>query len=363
MGSTTSDLMFPAHLQGFFALPIIRKVVRKKKKRKQERFDQRVIDTLLDDEPTNEVVRRRGGAWVLFDDDTGVEVGSYSKRAAAWAAQRTRRVQRKIRTSQRKNTASKRKKAASFAKQRQRDILKLARKHKKNKALPTQKPTKEKGEKEKTSTKDEAFDLMLAQVLLNEAAPYVFEQSPTSRDSANWDNLIARISHETLQSDPKLKQILDGVHQTRLHALQKALKALKSTLQQTKQFEIASHRLERDADGDPALAFDVKMLRSNKKLPFSLVIQHNKPVLSIPDQTRDTLNSMASEDSKLLRAELMHTQETVFDDMHDVVKAANRRDSYLKSLETNLDKIVSSMVPVQIAMLKNLLKQKYKGMR
>ncbi len=301
---------------------------KRKKKKNEDAFADIIAQALL------EVVKKKGGVWKLYDDQTKTELGSYKDRKAAWNAQRIKRMQAKS------NKAANKKK----------------HKHKQKKVKPAEPFAQKKH-------KHESFEGLVAQVLL-EASPYVFEQSPTSQDSAGWENFIGRMSHEVMQSDPKLKSLLVLLHKTRLKVLQQAHDALAKVLHKTGEFEVGKVKLQKQGDdADPILTFDIKILGANKKAPIGIVIQHDKPVFSIPEQTKALLNSMATKESKLLRAELMHVQETLLDHMNDVTVAAEKRNTYLKNMETKLDKLITSMDPIQIAMLRNLIKTKFKGFK
>lgn len=296
---------------------------KKKKRKRNEDLCDAIVAAIL-----QEVVKKKGGVWKLYDDSTGAELGSYRDRKAAWTAQRIKRQQAKFRNQQTKHKKHNHPKKVQHAKFRH----------------------------------HEQFAHAVAQALL-EASPYVFEQSPTSEDSLGWDAFVSRLSHEVLQSDPKLKNILVGLYKTRIKVLQLAYKQISDVLHKTGQFEVDKAKTDKQEDGEPVLMFDINILAAKKKVPIGIVIQHDKPVFRIPDETKAFLNSLATQESKLLRAELMHVQETVLDNIHDVTKAAEKRNNYLKNMESKMDKMLSSMVPLQIALLRNLIKSKYKGMK
>ncbi len=54
----------------------------------------------------SEVVRKQGNQWVVFDDHTGVQIGAYKNRKAAWDAQRVRRQQSKFSRGKKKGGAN-----------------------------------------------------------------------------------------------------------------------------------------------------------------------------------------------------------------------------------------------------------------
>jgi uncharacterized protein (DUF2132 family) len=278
-----------------------------------------------------EIVKKRGNTWVIYDDDTGVEIGSYGDRATAWEKQRQHRDQSRA---QKKSTA-----AANKIKR------KLNRK------------------KKKKVTREDFLQQIVGSLLRENMVSYVFEQSPTSEADQGWDELVGRISNETLQSDPKLKGLIDAVRKAQVKILNKAANAIKKTLESTKAFVVRDVKAAKGPDGALSVSLQVQMKESQKTLPFLINVQHNKPVIAFPENSKAELNAMATDESKLLRAELLHAQETQLDHMDDIVKAASKRNNYLGDMEKQLDKMVGGMVPLEIALLKNLLKVKYKGMK
>lgn len=291
-------------------------------------FSEDIANRLFDEGDQNEVVRKRGQTWVVYDDSTGVETGSYRDRKTAWAKQRIRRTQEKLRKAQNAKT-HRRKKPKARARHEHYD-----------------------------------FAVQVARSLLNEnMLSYMFEQDPSKTgDSSTWQELISKVSNKTLQSDPKLKRLMDLVQKAKSKLLNKAIGQVKNTLQATKHFTVEDVRAGRSETGDIAVQFTVQMQDNGTAIPLGLEIQNNKPLITFPGNSRTELNTMANEESKLLRAELMHAQETALDGLDDVANAAHKRDAYLHDTQKKLDKIVSGLVPMQIALLKNLLKAKYKGM-
>jgi hypothetical protein len=317
---------------GRFPGPILRNPARfdpygieKPVKKKKKTFIDLVAGHVIDSK--NETVKKRGSTWVLYDDRTGVEIGSYRDRKTAWAKQRLKRNQDKIKRTQQQ----------------------AMRKRKK---------------KQKGKTKKESLITALAHMLLNEnSLNYSFENQPIGMDNVIWDDFVNKITPETLHSDPKLKSILDEMQQSKTKVLKKAFDKLRVILEKTKHFEVLDVKGTRDPYGQPAAEFTVKMLGNNATVCLGLEIHNGRPLVCLPEETKQQLNSICNDESKLLRAELMHVQETEFDNMNDTIAVAKRRDKYLNSVMKELDKHVGGMIPMQIALLKNLLKAKYKGMK
>ncbi len=315
---------------GRFPGPILRNPARfdpygieKPPKKKKKSFIDLVAGHVMDGK--NETVKKRGSTWVLYDDKTGVEIGSYRDRKTAWAKQRLKRNQDKIKRMQQQATRKR---------------------------------------KKKQKAKKESLITALAHMLLNEnSLNYSFENQPIGMDNVIWDDFVNKVTPETLHSDPKLKSILDEMQQSKVKVLKKAFDKIRIILEKTKHFEVVDVKATRDPYGQPAAEFTVKMLGNNAAVCLGLEIHNGRPLVCLPEETKQQLNSICNDESKLLRAELMHVQETEFDNMNDTIAVAKRRDKYLNSVMKELDKHVGGMVPMQIALLKNLLKAKYKGMK
>jgi hypothetical protein len=309
-------------------------------------FEMLATYSLLYDKPLSEVVKKKGTRWTVVDDKTGVALGSYDDRKTAWEKQRIIRQQKKSKT--------------KIPKPKPKDhptpknTVKIAPKAK---LAPIAQVAKEQFMKEVKKS---------IVGLLSEGGSmisYVFEQAPTSEDSISWEKFISKLSPETILADPKLKSILKNVAKIEIKILSKSLSALSDILASLGSFEVIRGSVDQDENNDLFMGFAVKIEGSNQKLNFGIKLENGRPLILFPEETRHILNSTPSDESKLLRAEMMHIQETVFDDMSEVVDATAKRDKYLKNVELKIDKAIDRLNPLEIAVLKNLLKNKYKGVR
>jgi hypothetical protein len=282
--------------------------------------------------PIQDVVRQRGERWVLFDDDKDTEIASFSNREDAWKRQRQRRTSDKM-TKKFKDAESKRQKMS----------------------LEPQK-AKEPVRADKRENKEVVAE--------GSMISYVFENNPVSSDSLGWDNFISGLSRQTVLSDPKLKAILQKAAKAEVDILNKATDAVKNVLNKTGHFVVEKKNVNQDPQtGEVQLNFIVKLKSSKSKMDLSVKLQNSRPVIFFPEQTKSLLNSSPTEESKLLRAELIHIQETLLDNMQDVLAVNKNRDEYLKKLEDKVDSMLDGTNPLQIAMTRHLIKMKYKGVK
>ncbi len=320
-------------------------------RRDRDSFEESMTIAALNDESLHETVKKRGEQWVVFDDKTGVEKGVFSDREQAWKKQRQMRQSQKGK--------KKPKHGSTFKKHRKKkNAAKLAPKaHTAPKAHLAPKSQKE--------HLLAMFKESVKRVLINEgsALSYVFEQAPLENDSKIWEAFLEKISKQTLLSDPKLLALLKAMAKNEVKSLGNAVNAIKKNLEKTGNFEVEQKKPDQDKEGDLFLNFQIKMVNGGKNLDFSVKLEHGKPLIQIPEQTRANLNSMATPDSKFLRSELIHIQETILNNMNEVIETTEKRDEYLGKLHADAQKSLSNMSPLQIVMLRYLLKSKYKSVK
>lgn len=333
-----------------------------------ELFESVVAHAMLDDnlnlfselmfQKLGEVVKKRGNMWVYHDDDTGVEKGSWRERETAWEKQRQ----------DRRRQAGKEKKrkrdpgipiVAKDPEKKPKDKPKVAPKPKMAKKPKIEKPKRKPKVQKVESIKD-----MLEPLREGSMISYVFENTPVSDESVTWEKFIDRLSKQTVLADPKLKKILQNMAKSEGKMLEKAVGLIGNSLRSSGRFDVEQKKVEIEPDTkDVKLNFTVSMAESKMKLDLAVKLENGRPLIVFPDQTRETLNSTPTDESKLFRAELMHIQETILDNMQEVVAVTQKRDKYLKQLEAKVDKLLNSISPLEISMLRYLLKNKYKGVR
>jgi len=307
------------------------------------KFEKEDLDW-FDSQEANEVVRKRGNRWVIFDDETDVEMGSYPKRKDAWERQRQIR---------RSDQARKKQKDAERERQRRAGRPEVEKKP----GIKRPKGTIAK------KAKKEYID-RIKRVLKENFIRYIFEQPETDQKSQMWNKFVESLSNETLMSDQKLKNILIKSVKAESSILEKAFGALEKVLKGTGNFDVIEKKKGKDPkDNETKVFFKIKMNEAEKAMPFAIKIENGRPLIHIPDQTRQELNMLASPDSKTLTGELIHIQETIFNTMEDVINIFAKRDNYLKKLEDEIDKLITNMNPLQIAMVKFLIKNKYRDIK
>jgi hypothetical protein len=141
--------------------------------------------------------------------------------------------------------------------------------------------------------------------------------------------------------------------------LGKAVDTVANILKQAGSFDVQKKGASKDPEtGEVAVDFVVHLKDSGKKLRFSVRLENKKPLLVVPEESRDLMNNMATPDSKLLRAELMHAQETALNQMEDVAKVSAKRDKYLSTMQDKIKKVLDGFGPLEFALLKYTLKTK-----
>src|SRR3972149_4751348 len=71
--------------------PLVKKKLLNKVSKPYRLEDLMARSVLKEDDQIDDVVRKRGSLWVLFDDETGAEISGFKKRKDAWAKQKLHR--------------------------------------------------------------------------------------------------------------------------------------------------------------------------------------------------------------------------------------------------------------------------------
>ena len=189
---------------------------------------------------------------------------------------------------------------------------------------------------------------------------YVFEQPEQDQKTQIWEKFVEGLSKETLMSDPKLKSILIKLVKSEAQILNKAADAVESILNKAGGFKAGNRKIKNDGE-EVMVNLTINMVDAKKAIPAAIRIENGRPLIFLPDNSREELNDMGSPESKRLSGELMHIQETVLNKMDDILKASANRDKFLEKMESETHKFITDMSPLQIAMVKFILKLKYKG--
>lgn len=313
-----------------------------------EMLEQIIADAALHGRNIKEVVRKHGSLWVMFDDDTEKQIMSFRDRPTAWDKQRSYRKRRKL------------------EKQRGRQTKKKATAHRQLvKKLTSAKPKRPKSLKRESVDRKivlENIKDVFKKALLKEGGvlSYVFE-TPENVDSTEWDQFLKGVAKETVLSDPKLKKIVSGMQTAETRILKKSSSIVKNELQKAG-FQIQNMKMGlSDEDKKVRVDFDVLSRQDKDSFHFAIKIENGKALIHIPEETRMQLNSINSPSTKLLRSTLISTQEIELDQLDSLAKNTGKRDQYLSGLSDQMDKVIGNMNPLELAMIKRLIKMKYKN--
>ena len=321
-------------------------------------FENFVAEATLVGDSIEEAVRKKGQNWVVVDDKTGSQLGSYAKREDAWKRQRQIRKEKSNRSQ-----ASKHKKASSHKSQTEKRPKSTDKAETAPKAKHAPKAKKAPGPDVKEALIRKIQRVVTGMIKEGSMISYVFEQPPTSQESVIWNHFISKLSKETIMSDSKLKNLLQGMAKAEAKILGTAVDEIKKVVESAGNFAVQRTDLDQDEEGNILLGFAVGLQDEGEVLHFGVKVENGRPLILFPEESRNALNAMSSNDSKVLRAELMHVQETVLDHMDAVLKVTEKRDDYLHNMETKIGKVIDSMGPLEVSMIKFLLKTKFKGVK
>lgn len=317
----------------------------------EDLFEQMVIEAALQNKSIKEVVRKKGNLFVHFDDDDNHEIASYRDRKTAWEKQRNYRKRKALEKGSKKEKKKK-------EKEHEKTVKQLF--GKKRSSLP--KPPEKKTKKEELTR---MFTKILGEGTLREnVLEYVFE-NPTNQDVLEWDNFLKGLSKDAIMADDKLKKIIQGLMKSEQRILQNSMKLVKDRLSKAG-FEVGKSKISANPEtGRLRGEFFAELYDDGKDakeiLGFGIRVENGRPLLFLPNETKQKLNSMNTQNSKLLRSELLHIQETELDNIDDVVRATEKRDQYFANLEKSIDRMMTELSPIELAVVKKLLKTKFRN--
>src|SRR5574343_248703 len=321
-----------------FQAPLGKKMV----KREFATFEEMVMDAFLRDEQLGEVVRKRGDSWVLFDDETDAEIVVFKNREDAWKRQRQKR------------------KATSLKKKSKRE----GRKRKKlEKGVFKAKSAAERNLQKKKKKHKKFYEAVqdVRKVLNESMIAYVFQNPPSSEDAHIWDNFISKLSRDVVLSDKGLGGILKSVADVEAETLGKAAHHVVKGL--GPKFPTTVRGINRDEQGEILVDLQSQLPESKKTVDFSIKLENSKPVVFFSSEAKQQLNSDLSPESKLLRAEVIHIQETQLGCMEEVTKKLEERNAYLKSMKDKCSGMFEKLSPLEVEVFRNILKKESRKKR
>ena len=211
---------------------------------------------------------------------------------------------------------------------------------------------KEKGTAEPDKEKAKAEALTLIARLVREAV-YTEDSEPS-----RWDEELPRLSKQAISGDPRLQGIQKNIEKRATETLQAAFAALSKSVDR-KKVKLKAGQVSRSADGSPVLTFSATMGNVAVE-PIAISLENGRPRVELSPQAKAALTKADPADSRLFRADLVQAQERALDGMDQAASAVASRDRYLDKVESDVDRYVSTLNPLQLSMLKNLLTRKYR---
>jgi hypothetical protein len=280
-------------------------------------------------EKLREIVRKKGDMWVLYAPNPNAKKGKRKK------SKPVQEFPTKL--------AAKRAELARFP-PRDPERLEKARKH----IDKLTKDPKKAAEKERQARKA-AGESVVREGLFRE-----------ERVGSAWDEQIARIPSQALDSDKKLQRLVKAIEDKAQKALEATFQSLVKSLRRSiKGIKLKSFGVKRSEEkGKTYLAFSAAFSTAAVE-PVYVYIENGEPRIELSDQAKAVLTKVDPDEAKLFRAELVTTQEDAAD-AGDLQAAVQARDEYLSKAEARVDSMVTGLSPLEVVLLKNLLAKKYR---
>lgn len=177
--------------------------------------------------------------------------------------------------------------------------------------------------------------------------------------ASEWDDYIKKISDKALKGDKGFQRAQAQVAKATETALAQAMKVIQKQLGQGAKVRGADKPGATDG-GQVYVPFSISAEAADIG-PIYLYVDKGVPAIEMSDAAKSNLVKVSPESAKSIRAALAAAQD-VLEKMDTVRAATMARDSYLSKLEDKVDKMIMSMTPLQVSLLKQLLVKKYRGL-
>lgn len=174
---------------------------------------------------------------------------------------------------------------------------------------------------------------------------------------SKWDDYIGKIASNVLTGDRGYRNIQKKMMTATEGALSQALKIIQRQI--GGQAKVKSDGQPKFKDGIAHIPFAV-VLPGAEVGPIYLYVEKGIPRVEISDQAKNSLTKVEPEMARSIRGALASAEDAV-GKVSGVRDATLSRDAYLQKLETQVDRMIAGMSPLQISMLKQLLVKKYRS--
>jgi hypothetical protein len=185
-------------------------------------------------------------------------------------------------------------------------------------------------------------------------------------DTPNFEEICEKFSKQTMASDEQLRTLIIGVIDSKKKALTKAIEVLEDKIDKKK---ISIIDIVPDTDTDPnhpIVLFSI-LIRDNGETitGFQMEIGENRiPTLNLDSRAiKNKAEKLKSAYATGIINKLRTIDADEFFQIDDVQRSTKRRNTYLNGIYKKVGKAVSDMSFVEVAMIKQILKTDFKGIK
>jgi hypothetical protein len=195
--------------------------------------------------------------------------------------------------------------------------------------------------------------------ILNEQV--VFDSTP------NFEEITARLSKQTLASNAQLRDLLDGVLFAKREALAKAIEIIEEKVD-NRRIQVCGIKTDEETDvNNPVVYFSVELIDTGEVFAgFNLHVDYDDYMVKVNyDKAgqKNRLKNISSIYAKDVIDKLGSLESNELLEIDLVVKRVKKRDNYINSYYKKVDKLLSDMSYFEIALVKYILQNGYKGIK
>jgi hypothetical protein len=178
------------------------------------------------------------------------------------------------------------------------------------------------------------------------------------RAGSEWDEVIGKISDHVLKADHGYQRIQRKMQQATEASLGQAVRIIQKAL--GPEAKVKAAKKPGSENGKTFVPFHIQV-EAALVGPIYLYVDRGLPAIEMSDEAKNSLTKVTPGAGKAIDAAIGAAQRGL-EKVSGVQQATAERDAYLDKMEHSVDRMISSMTPLQISMLKMLLVKKYRSL-
>ena len=200
---------------------------------------------------------------------------------------------------------------------------------------------------------------IISKIVVNEIRRRVFSEGLFREEAqdSQWDEFIKKISDQTVESDRGFQRVMKKLDAEMNNTLNQSLKIIQKQLGANA--KVKAMGVKKTDDGRTYMGFQIESDNADVG-PVYVYSNNGVPRIELSDSAKASFSKISPGTATAIRGALA-TAEDALERSGGLQDLISQRDQYLSGLEGRIDKSISELSPLGLALAKRLLVKKYRG--